>query len=129
LAGASGFIPDSSDILLAELRAIYHGLILANNMGLTELACYTDSLTCISLIHGNPSPYHVHAVLIRSIKDILSRSTVTLCHTLRESNQCADFLAKLGASSNDNLMIHTSPPDGLLNLLHADASGTLFMRE
>jgi hypothetical protein len=98
-------------------------------MGLTELTCYTDSLTCISLIHGNFSSYHVYAVLIRTIKDILFQSTVTLCHTLREDNQCADFLAELGASSNDDLMIHVSPPDGLLNLLHADASETLFMRK
>jgi ribonuclease HI len=129
LAGVSGFIPDSSDILLAELRAIYHGLLLANNMGFTELTCYTDSLTCIGLIHGEASPYHVYAVLIRSIKDLLSQSTVTLCHTLREGNQCADFLAKRGACSNDQLKIHTSPPDGLLTLLHADASGTLFLRD
>jgi ribonuclease HI len=129
LVGALGFIPDSSDILLAELQAIYHGLILTNNMGFTELTRYTDSLTCISLIQGKPSSYHVYAVLIQSIKDILSQSIVILCHTLREDNQCADFLAKLGASSNDNLKIHTSPPDDLLNLLHVDASGTLLMRE
>jgi hypothetical protein len=47
LAGASGFISGSSDILLAELSAIFHGLNLAKDMGLAELSCYTDSLTCL----------------------------------------------------------------------------------
>ncbi|KAK2409374.1 hypothetical protein QL285_044804 [Trifolium repens] len=47
LTGASGFISGLSDILLAELSAIFHGLKLAKDMGLAELSCYTDSLTCL----------------------------------------------------------------------------------
>jgi len=32
-------------------------------------------------------------------------------HTLREGNQCADFMTKLGVSSNIEFLLHASPPD------------------
>jgi len=40
-------------------------------------------------------------------------SLTQIVHTLREGNQCADFLAKLRASSNDTLLLHQQPPDDL----------------
>ncbi|MCI78157.1 N-hydroxycinnamoyl/benzoyltransferase, partial [Trifolium medium] len=49
--------------------------------------------------------------------------------TLREGNNCADFLAKLGASSDSDLTIHASPPEGFLDILRSDATGTFFLRE
>lgn len=30
--------------MLAEFSAIYHGLVMANDLGYSELACYFDSL-------------------------------------------------------------------------------------
>jgi hypothetical protein len=39
LAGFSGFIKKSSDILLAELYAIYKDFLLAKNMSIDELVC------------------------------------------------------------------------------------------
>ncbi|KAK2368688.1 hypothetical protein QL285_081866 [Trifolium repens] len=50
LAGFSGFIPETSDILLVELYAIYKGLLLAREMSIDELACYSDSLHYVNLI-------------------------------------------------------------------------------
>ncbi|MCI29329.1 RNA-directed DNA polymerase (Reverse transcriptase), partial [Trifolium medium] len=44
LAGFSCFIQGSSDILLAELYTIYKGLLLAKDMSIGELICYSDSL-------------------------------------------------------------------------------------
>jgi len=129
LSGFSGYIQDSDDIMLAELSAIYHGLIMAKNLGYAKLVCYSDSLVCINLINGPVENYHVYAVLIQDIKDLLLHSIVTVCHTLREGNQCADFLAKLGASSDDSLIIYESPPASLTNLLRSDVAGTLFLRE
>ncbi|MCI72997.1 N-hydroxycinnamoyl/benzoyltransferase, partial [Trifolium medium] len=73
------------------------------------------------------SKYHVHAVLIQDIKELISHSNVTLQHTLREGNQCEDFLAILGASSNVDLLIHASPPAGILDLLRSDAAVTYFL--
>jgi len=128
LQGFSGFLPPPSDILEAELTAILHGLSVAQDMEITELMCYSDSLLSINLVNGNSSRYHVHAVLIQDIKDKLSELNCSLHHTLREGNQCVDYFAKFGASSDASLSLHTSPPDDLRPLLRNDAYGTLFMR-
>ncbi|PNY07026.1 ribonuclease H, partial [Trifolium pratense] len=125
----SGFIQGSLDILHAELLAIYQGLTLAKNMAIDELVCYSDFLHCINLIKGPNINYHVYAVLIQDIKELISQSNTTICHTFREENNCADCLAKLGASSDSNLTIHASPPAGLLDILRNDAAGTFFLKE
>jgi ribonuclease HI len=52
LTGCSGFVPETSDILLVELYAIYKGLLLARDLSIDELARYSDSLHCVSLIKG-----------------------------------------------------------------------------
>ncbi|CAJ2635885.1 unnamed protein product [Trifolium pratense] len=129
LAGFSGYIQGSSDILYAELYAIYKGLLLAINMGIDELVCYSDSLHCINLIKGPQVKFHMHAVLIQDIKDLISQSNVSLCHTLREGNQCADFFAKLGASSDADFTNHDCPPEGVQDLLKNDALGILFQKD
>jgi hypothetical protein len=86
LSGFSGFIPDSDDIILAELSAIYHGQIMAKDWSYAELVCYSDSLVCINLINGPVEKYHVYVVLIEDIQNLLLQSTVTVYHTLREGN-------------------------------------------
>lgn len=129
LSGFSGYIPDSSDILCVELYTIYQGLILAKSLDITKLVCYSDSLLCINLLKGNTMRFHVYAVLIQDVKDLIKEFIVTICHTLREGNQCADFLAKLGASSEIELLLHASPLEDLLPLLQIDAAGTFYSRE
>jgi len=129
LAGFSGFLLNSDDIMLAKLSAIYHGLVTTKDLGYTELACYSDSLVCINLLNGPVERYHVFAVLIQNIKQLLLQSNITVSHTLREGNQCINFLAKLGASSDDGFVLHDSPPTGLFELLRSDVAGTFHLRE
>ena len=129
LSGFAGYINDSSDNLYAELYAIYLSLILAKSLNITELVCYYDSLLCINLLKGPTLRFHVYAVLIQDVKDLIEEYTVTICHTLREGNQCGNFLAKLGASSDNELLLHASPPEALLPLLQMDAAGTFYSRE
>jgi len=68
--------------------------------------------------------FHVYAVLIQDIKELLKQGNVMMNHTLREGNQCADILAKLDASSNFEFLCHESPPADLLNFLRNDAAGS-----
>ncbi|AES88910.1 hypothetical protein MTR_4g064720 [Medicago truncatula] len=68
------------------------------------------------------------AVLIQNIKDLMSSGTYSLLHSFREGNQCADFMAKLGASNDVELSIHSSPPEDLLPLLKTDELGTCILR-
>jgi len=128
ITGFSGFIPSSSDILHAVLSAIYYGLKMAKDLGLVPVACYSDSILAVNSIKETPSKFHVYAVLIHEIQELLSQENMSLHHTLREGNQCVDFLAKLGATSDVKMLVHPQPSDDLRPLLRADALGTLFLR-
>jgi 3-mercaptopyruvate sulfurtransferase SseA len=79
-------------------------------MGIDELVCYSDSLHCVNLIKGPQVKFHIHGVLIQEIKELLSQTNISLHHTLREGNQCADFFAKLGVSSDADFLTYASPP-------------------
>jgi hypothetical protein len=98
-------------------------------MAIDELVCYSDSLHCINLIKGPTMNYHVYALLIEDIKELFSQSNTTLYHTLREGNNCVDFLAKFEASSDFDLTIHASPLEGLFDILQSDAAETFFFIE
>jgi len=114
--------------LHAELSAILYGLKMATDMGFAPVACYSDFILAINSIKEAFSKYHVYAVIIHEIQELLSYDNVSIHHTLREGNQCADFLAKLGASSDVKLLVHPQPPNDLRPLLRLDALGTMFLR-
>lgn len=64
------------------------------NKGHKEIICYSDSQTVITLVRNYLPHYHQYASLIRSVQDLLSRDwSVTLQHSLRGGNQCADFFS------------------------------------
>jgi len=111
VTGFSGYIAGTSDILHAELHAIRRGLLLAKEMNFQEVFCYTDSLHCVQ-IHKELTPrFHKYAKLIQDIKDLLNLNwQASINHTLRERNNCADFLGKTGASSTSEYVVHISPP-------------------
>jgi len=80
------------------------------------------------MIKEDLNHFYVYAVLIHNIKDLFRSRNFSLHHSLREGNQCVDFLAKLGASNDEILSIHSNPPKGLLPLLQSNELGTLFLR-
>jgi ribonuclease HI len=89
---------------------------------------FSDSQISIDLILRDDPKFHIYAVLIQDIKDLVANHIFSPLHTLREGNQCADFLAKKGATSDAALVIHSSPPVDLLAQLRIDALGTFFPR-
>ena len=128
IAGFSGYLPNTDCVLLAELTAILKGLRLALDMGVQELVCFTDSQLSVTLITGDASKFHTYAVLIQDIKDIIASRNYGIQHTLREGNHCADYMAKLGASSDSNFLLHSSAPQDLIDMIKLDAMGTPFPR-
>ena len=62
--------------------------------------------------------------LIQDIRDLIAQGNVSVIHTLHEGNQCAEYMVKLGASSNFELLHHDSPPTYLLPILQIDAART-----
>ncbi|KAF7801643.1 ribonuclease H [Senna tora] len=52
-----------------------------------------------------------------------------ITHVFREGNQCADFMAKLGSSNDEESVFWDNPPDVIALLLLANRISTLFLRE
>jgi len=98
------------------------------NMGLEDLVCYSDSQLSVKLITGDVSKYHAYAVLVQDIKDIIASRNFAIQHTFREGNQCADYMVKLGASSDIRFLLHSTAPQDLLGMLRNDAMGVFFPR-
>lgn len=128
LFGFSGHI-GISDVLKAELLGIFNGLKLAWERGIRNLICYTDSLIARKLITEQTEIFHRYASIIQDIKDqMILPWRIDLRHTLREGNQSADHLAKLGANNVEQLQIFEKPPLDLCSHLDGDAAGISFPR-
>jgi ribonuclease HI len=108
---------DFSNILHAELLAVYHGLSLAWELVIKDLWCYSDSKTVIKLLSDHVNGWHCYPAIIYNIKDFLARDwRVRVMHTLREGSACADYLAKIRAHNLEAYSPIIVPPDGM-NLL------------
>ena len=86
------------------------------------------SLEAFHLLAGNTSGCHPFKALIKDCEHII-RTNNMLWHTLRERNQCADCLAKLGEKQGEELVNLDQPPACLLPLIKADISSVSFIRE
>ncbi|KAJ1416257.1 Ribonuclease H domain [Sesbania bispinosa] len=88
---------NNSDILCAELHAIWKGLELCWRLNFRNVLCLTDSLLAVELVQKGVDHYHLYATIIYEVRALLNRDwTVEVVHTLREGNQAADLLAKKG---------------------------------
>ncbi|WMV48818.1 hypothetical protein MTR67_042203 [Solanum verrucosum] len=93
LAGYGGIVRDDK----AELWAIYGGLIVAKNFNLKDVIIETDSHEELMLMSkGGVVDNHPDRYVIKECRCILSELGISMMHTLREGNSCADHLAKLG---------------------------------
>lgn len=94
VARFKGFI-GNENILLAELKAILHGIQLAWDMGYCNIICESDSQEAIRLILHDGGPFHRYGAVIHNVRSLLEKDwDVSLVHVLREANFCADFTKK-----------------------------------
>nr|KYP71799.1 hypothetical protein KK1_011072 [Cajanus cajan] len=126
-----GFYGDAGvgDNLKAELLAILHGMKLAWRANFCNILCVSDSLLAVNLVLGPLDVLHKYTPIIAHIKELLQQSwSVCFCHSLREGNQSADFLSKLGPNCGVDLVVLDTMPEGLHPFVTADAAGTVFRR-
>jgi hypothetical protein len=57
--------------LIWNVGSIYKDLLLAKTMDIDEFVYYSYSLYGINLIKGLSMKYHVYAILIQDIKDLI----------------------------------------------------------
>lgn len=128
IMGFSGFCGITTN-LNAELLAIAYGLHIAWGKGYKEVICESDSQMSLDLIAKRVLVTHPYAPLIEHIRSFISRPwKIIFQHTLREGNACADWLAKIGANSNDGLTIWPECPPQLTTMVLANAMGVLRIR-
>lgn len=79
-----------------------------------------DSQTVVILFNEGASPNHPQSNLLNDGKYLISRTRCTLNHTYSEANQCADFLARLGAEQDEDLVVAVNPPLGMREFMNRD---------
>jgi hypothetical protein len=78
--------------------AICQGFLLVKEKGISDLACYFDSLLCVRIITDLSMKLDAYVVLIQD--KLMEQINATINHTRHEGDNCADFMAKFGASLN-----------------------------
>ncbi|KAF7806654.1 ribonuclease H [Senna tora] len=118
-----------SDILYAELFAIKYGLELAWKKGCKKVICESDSRDALQSVEW-ATDVHIYRSMIKKIRELLGREwEVRLVHTLREGNQCADYLAKMGSKSRDSGYVWHCAAPALSEQLSKDAAGVTYIRK
>jgi len=91
--------------------------------------CFLDSLNVVQLVTEGTSQFHHYLNELEIIRDFMAKDwTISLHHTFREGNACADVLAKLGAINVDPLIMLRTPPSSLSLALLVDALGVSFVK-
>ncbi|KAJ1430774.1 Ribonuclease H-like superfamily [Sesbania bispinosa] len=123
LAGFSGG-RSNGDPCLTEILAVWRGLLVAWDMGFRVIRCEIDSLDVVnSLILRHVAHLHTHASCLNDIFSLVDRSwSVSFLYVDRDSNSCADALAKMGACSNSDYEYWLNPPSPMLKWLLKDST-------
>ncbi|KAF7803956.1 reverse transcriptase [Senna tora] len=111
--------------ILAELWGVYHRLLLAYELLISNIVVEANSLVVINLLKAsNHDTNHHLSTLIRKCRSILCRfDRVLLQYVHREGNYCADFLARKATSTRCNLVSIQHALPALYHLLLADCLG------
>ncbi|KAK7291983.1 hypothetical protein RIF29_07579 [Crotalaria pallida] len=116
----------------AELWGILTGMQVAWNDGIRNIIIESDSLTIVNLMnkensHEGPSSYNS---LISHINMWRRKAwNINFSHTMREGNECADFLANFSLHLNEETHIFDQPLDGIRSLLSLDYAGIALPRD
>ena len=108
---------------MAELWAIREALIQAWNKGHRYVYLQTDSLLATNWLKDNNTDCPLEFSKSQTLE---LDSTHWAC--LEEANQCADRLAKRGASQNEREILYDTCPTFLLQCLHWDSMGFVSSR-
>ncbi|KAH0721913.1 hypothetical protein KY289_004957 [Solanum tuberosum] len=116
--------------LTAELWAIHGGLTMAKNFNLTNVIIETDSNEALMLmIKREAVDNHPDYDVIEECRRLMLELGVSIMHTLRQGNNCADHLAKLGRMQQDeDLVILHRPPHSMHQLILADMAHIAYPR-
>ncbi|XP_072074464.1 uncharacterized protein [Arachis hypogaea] len=143
IAGCGGLIRDSrgrwvagflvnigkGTAFTAEAWGILHGLKLAWDLGFKKIILETDSKIAFQILSKREERDNHPETIIRSISQLIQRDwNVKLCHTYREGNKSADWLAKESLQACLGFHFIDTMPTGLRNIIDDDARGVSLPR-
>lgn len=120
----------TNDIFLAELWAIWRGLVLASSLRLKLIWVESDSMSVVKTINKKQQHYGHKAVsYLEDIWKLLRKfDKYKVSHSWRETNKAADYLSKMDLSGCDVVLLPVDFPDRLWNIIKDDARGKQYFR-
>uniref|UniRef100_A0A2N9HAG3 Uncharacterized protein n=1 Tax=Fagus sylvatica TaxID=28930 RepID=A0A2N9HAG3_FAGSY len=107
----------------AELWALRDGLTLCHQLQLTAVEVELDAKLIVNAITNNSCCHSALSPLIDDCRKLLSQlPQAKVLHCYREANFCADALAKMGTSLEQDFILYPLPPTHV-NLLDKDILG------
>ncbi|EOY16830.1 Uncharacterized protein TCM_035716 [Theobroma cacao] len=103
----------------AELLALYKGLILCRDYGISHLWIEMDALVVIQMLTGRYRGSHDSRYLLANIQNLHNYFSYKLSHIFQEGNQAADLLVNLGYEYH-SLQVFTVPFGKLQGILRLD---------
>ena len=125
----SGFCKDLRNYhsIMVELWGLLEGLKLATSLNISKLIVQMDAAIVVDLIVNNSSDNMLFNPLLFGCSNLLDRIPHnTIVHIFKETNQCADCLAKKGLKAQNPLFTFCSPPTDVYPLLLADISNVFY---
>ncbi|CAL5366927.1 unnamed protein product [Camellia sinensis] len=114
--------------LEAELWGIYRGLTVIFKKGYIDVLIESDSVEAVDLLQNATVVNASFRSIVEDARHLLKRCRCSIQHILREGNQCADKLAKLGADQEEHLVVMEDPPEEVQSLVVADLLGREYQR-
>ena len=109
---------------LAELWALRDGLTMCLDLNINALEIDLDAKVVVDLMDNSGSSNASNSSIVADCRLLISRiSQVKVRHCYRESNSCADALARLGAKMFLDFLFFSSLPPSLFNIYVSDLYG------
>ena len=116
--------------IIAEFWALRDGLVLASQLGITQLLVELDAEVIVDQALSKKPSNNSYSSLLNDCRYLLGQfHRIKISHMFREANRCVDYLIKGDYSLPGNLVVLDSPPtNDLFVILNSNAIGMYSLR-
>ncbi|KAL0000246.1 hypothetical protein SO802_019848 [Lithocarpus litseifolius] len=114
---------------VAELWGLRDGLMLCSNLNTSALVVEVDAKAIVDAFQNVHYENNIVSPVLDDCKQLISRfSRIKFNHCYRQSNCCADVLAKVVADQNSNFIYFECPPVDIRKVFEDDLNGVFLNR-
>lgn len=111
----------TATVLEGELKAILYGICMCNDLEISPIEVFTDSMLAVCLIRNEEINNSVMCdELVESIRAIKKNCVTSIKHMRREANTAAHALAEFGKNLSDSFVWRDNWPTWLIDLVSRD---------